>query len=121
MKKPSVKKLEDLWKKVVKARAGYKSELGGDVEGQQLHAHHIMGKPNYRLRFELDNGICINGGQHFQAGDAYTCSEIRKQCLKVRGVSEEKLKMLGRQVGGTDLFLVELYLKRELKKWTKTS
>jgi len=112
---PSVSNVESLWKKVVKARAGWKSELGG--AGGYLHPHHILGKPNYRLRFELDNGICINGGQHMAAHNPFTAEEMKQRCLKVRGVSEEKLKLLGRITGGADLFLIKAYLQVELEKY----
>ena len=54
--------LEKLWSECIKARAHYKSELSGKTE--RLNSHHLIGKPNYLLRFSLENGICITSGEH---------------------------------------------------------
>jgi hypothetical protein len=63
-KKPNLKKECDvMWAKIVKLRAGNKSELSGKTE--RLNAHHVFGKPNLRLRYELDNGVCLTNGEHF--------------------------------------------------------
>jgi len=69
--KPSGKKLkkecDELWSQIIKERAGYKSEISGtpgeissksgDLIG--LSSHHIVHKPNYFLRYDLDNGIVL--------------------------------------------------------------
>lgn len=55
--------LDFLWALWIKARAGFVSELSGS--SGDLHAHHLVGKPNVKLRYYLpDNGICINSGEH---------------------------------------------------------
>ena len=54
---------DKLWSECIKARAGYKSEISNKTE--KLHSHHIMGKPNLSLRYDLDNGICLTAGEHF--------------------------------------------------------
>lgn len=68
---PSIKKQCDkLWIEIIKLKAGYKSELCGALGkkaggNEVITSHHILGKPNLRLRYDLQNGIClINGREH---------------------------------------------------------
>ena len=53
-----------LWADIIKARAGYKSEISGKTEN--LQAHHVHKKPNLALRYSLDNGICLTAGEHLR-------------------------------------------------------
>lgn len=116
MKKPSVKELEKLWSECVKARAGFKSEYSGKTD--QLNSHHIHGKPNYRLRFELDNGVCITSGEHFFiAHHAGRENEFKDWACKQHGLTREKAKRLSNECGKTDLFAVQIYLKQKLKEF----
>ena len=57
------KHCDKLWAELIKKRAGYKSELSGQKDN--LVAHHLLHKPNYRLRYALENGLCITKGEHF--------------------------------------------------------
>jgi hypothetical protein len=117
-KRPTLKQLHVIWANCVKARAGWKSEYSGK-EGC-LHAHHIHGKPNYRLRFELLNGVCITGGEHkFIAHHTGRSEKFKQWAMRLRGFNNESAQILGQQLGGTDLYLVKLYLEQELKKYTK--
>jgi len=123
-KSKSLKKAcDDLWADIIKAKAGYKSELSGK-EGKQiggnsvLNAHHIAGKPNYRLRYEFENGICITNGEHFfgihHAGHEFKYREWIKQ---VRGQDiYERMEALGHSAGNTKLAMVEIFLRQELKR-----
>jgi len=59
-----VKLCDEIWSDIIKAKAGYKSEYSGKLGKQAggdeiLNAHHIVGKPNHRLRYDFDNGICL--------------------------------------------------------------
>lgn len=114
--RPTLKELDRLWAECVKARAGYRCEYSG--KKGQLNAHHIDGKPNYRLRYELENGICITNGVHFYvAHHAGRAQEFRKKALQIREIDEKFLETLRHLTGGSDLFLVKLYLEKEFKKW----
>ena len=61
------KDCDELWALIIKIKAGWKSELSGtpaiisDKSGQPigLSSHHIVHKPNYALRYDLENGICL--------------------------------------------------------------
>lgn len=57
MKKPKNVSLDNLWSKTVKDRAGNKCEYCGKDSG--LNSHHIFSRSNKRVRWDLDNGICV--------------------------------------------------------------
>lgn len=65
MKSQKTKDMERCHKKwacIIKHLADYKSEWSGKTE--RLNAHHLEGKTNNRLRFELKNGVCLTAGEH---------------------------------------------------------
>ena len=127
-KKKSLKKqCDDLWTYAIKLRAGFKSELSGK-EGRQiggsivLASHHIYGKSNYRLRYDLKNGICLDNysehiwGVHNKNNPPLAYS-IHEQILKKIGKETEKYLQSIRQFNGkTDLKLVKIHLEQEIKK-----
>ena len=118
IKKPkSLKKIcDELWAKVIKAKAGYKSELSGKTES--LHAHHIAGKPNYRLRYEIENGICLTAGEHFFGIHHQGRQKDYEARIKaVRGEDiYERLEKLKSESKTKNLKLVKIYLESELKE-----
>jgi hypothetical protein len=68
----SVKKSCDkLWAKVVKARAGWRCERCGvsPESARGFQAHHLDGRNNHRLRFDLRNGIASCAACHRWAHD----------------------------------------------------
>jgi len=64
-KKGLTKQLDKLWSQLIKREAGNKCEVC-DLEGgnTRLNSHHIVGRRNYRLRWELYNGVCLCSGCH---------------------------------------------------------
>jgi hypothetical protein len=52
----------DLWSPLVKERAKNKCEVCGATEN--LQSHHIIGRSNWRLRWELKNGCCLCAKHH---------------------------------------------------------
>ena len=74
-RKPSKKtlrtKLDTAWSKAVRKKAGNKCEVCG-IEHDKLNAHHIVGRRNLRLRWELYNGVCLCPGCHtFKTNSAH--------------------------------------------------
>lgn len=51
------KKLDLAWSKAVKRVANYKCEVCG--VNKTLNSHHIVGRRNFALRWELRNGACL--------------------------------------------------------------
>ena len=108
------KQCDDLWAKIVKVRAGNKSELSGKTDN--LHSHHIVGKPGYRLRYELDNGICLTAGEHFfgiHNQGRQKEYEARIKAVKGQDIFERLEKLKNEKC--KSLVFVKLYLERELK------
>lgn len=117
-KPKSLKKICDsLWRECCRARAGYKSELSGDTK--ILQTHHIVNKPNYRLRYELSNGICLTRTEHIygvHSRDTVTANEYHKRILEIIGESRYAYLLTFRKRSyKTDLKLVKIYLEEQLK------
>lgn len=114
--KKTIKRMDDKWSKLVKIKAGYKSEYSGKTGA--LNSHHIMGKPNYRLRYELENGMCLTAGEHkYIAHHADRQETLRNRVLKIRGKDFfERMEILKNSLK-PDLKLIEIYLDNELKKY----
>ena len=118
--RPTIAQLDRMWSKAVKLRAGNKSEYSQKESG--LNSHHIEGKGTHRLRWELDNGICLTGGEHkYIAHRQDRAADFRKWAMKKRGITEDDVTIWKRQLGGIDRFAMYLYLKEEIKKYEKRS
>lgn len=61
MRKPSIKalnkKLDIEWSRAVKQKAGYRCEVCGATS--LLNSHHVIGRVNKALRWDLRNGVCL--------------------------------------------------------------
>ena len=121
------KQCDDLWTYAIKLRAGFKSELSGKLGRQAggstiLTAHHIYGKSNYRLRYDLKNGICLdNHSEHIwgvhNRNNPPLAYSIHEQILKKIGKKTEKYLQSIRQFKGkVDLKLIKIHLEQEIKK-----
>lgn len=119
IKKPkSLKKIcDDLWSYAVKLRAGNKSELSGQTENLQSH-HLIQKTAGYRLRYELENGICLTQSEHFSWHKVpITHERMREQVKTLRGENIfQRLADLKPYKGKTDLKLIKLYLENEINQ-----
>lgn len=59
------KKLDNIWKSMVKTNAGFKCEVCGKDNTQcQLHSHHFIGRTHTSLRWCLANGFCLCASHH---------------------------------------------------------
>jgi hypothetical protein len=56
------KKLDSLWSELIKREAGNKCEVCG--RNESINSHHIVGRRNLRLRWELYNGVSLCAGCH---------------------------------------------------------
>lgn len=117
-KRPKIKELDKLWAECIKERAGRVSEYSG--KSGILHAHHIVGKANYRLRWELKNGISITGGEHkFIAHHMGRAYKFRARSMRIRSLTEDEVLCMERQLGGTDLFGIKAYLEGKLDEFKR--
>jgi len=56
------KKLDDAWSLACKKKAGWKCEVCG--ARKSLNSHHIVGRRNRTLRWDLRNGVCLCVSHH---------------------------------------------------------
>ena len=117
---------DDLRREIIYRRAGYRSEWSGRAGKKAggtdiLQDHHPAGKPNNRLRYELENGICLTIGEHsWIAHNQGRAEEFRRFILKKKGANFfDKMELLKNQSGKTDLRMIKIYLEAELKKTQK--
>jgi len=128
MGKSPNKKLKDkcdsLWAECIKRRAGYECELTGVLGNETpLAAHHIAGKPNYKLRYNLDNGICIDNykmhiwGVHNKNNPALAY-DIQCRIIKYIGLDKWKtLTYKGITLKEEKLIDIKIRLEKELAKY----
>lgn len=91
------KELDDSWREIIKLRAGGRCECVTDGKrcekrgvfgrGTNLNSHHIFGKSNFRVRWDLRNGIALCPGHHTLNNDsAHNASPwFDKMLKKLRG------------------------------------
>ena len=62
-------KCDDMWREFVRIEGI--CEWCGKRTGQ-MHAHHVIGRTNHTLRWDLRNGVCLDAGCHkMNAGNAH--------------------------------------------------
>lgn len=123
-KKILIKECDGLWSEIILRKAGFRSEISGlpgrqiDNDGHILQAHHIARKPNYRLRYELENGIALTIGEH-KRGIHGTDEELyRERIKKVKGQDIYERMSLLRNASSPSLELIKIYLEQELLKYS---
>jgi predicted restriction endonuclease len=60
--KITTKTLDGLWRQAVKKLAGDKCEYCGAT--RYLNSHHIFGRRNYAVRWEINNGVSLCAKHH---------------------------------------------------------
>ncbi len=58
---------DDLWAVAVKLKAGNRCII--DNSAKTLNAHHLIGRSNYKFRWDIDNGVCLGAYRHRLADD----------------------------------------------------
>lgn len=89
------KKCDALWRDIIKERSGWRSEVSGECGSYSdngkvigLEAHHIVGKPTYSLRYDLDNGICLTTKEHIfgvHSSDPYVAQTYQHKIREAIG------------------------------------
>ena len=126
--KPKKKYLDDLWRKIVYLRAGYKSELSGALkaDGIILHAHHVYGKSSLALRYDLRGGICLTQYEHLWGVHSHDPSQakeyleqIEKYIKKREGENIYESFKICKYISKPNIYIIELTLKETLKQLEK--
>ena len=114
--KTPTEELEFYWKVLIKAKAGFVSELSGGVDG--LTAHHIAGKPCDALRYSHENGMSCTCGEHkFGYHHTGRGETYREKTKELRGADiYERLQATGREPSKGKIYYRE-FLINELKPY----
>lgn len=72
-----------LWGTLIKAMAGFESELSGETDG--LSPHHLRAKSNNVLKFSLLNGICCTYAEHQGFHNVGSNWELEEKVKKIKG------------------------------------
>jgi hypothetical protein len=104
------RKLDKLWSEKVREKG--RCEVDG-CNSKTLHAHHVFGRRNYGVRWDLDNGVCLCAGHHkfyshFSAHETPTI--FTEWLIKTKG--KEFLDRLTEKANDTTL-----YKKYSLEEW----
>jgi len=116
-KKDNIDKLlDDAWSLVVKIRAGFKCEYCGNTKS--MNSHHIFSRAKKSVRWNVDNGICLDVNHHIGSGFSAhkTSCDFTLWLIKYRG--EKAISELSRKANSTShysRFEKEIILK-ELQK-----
>lgn len=119
-----VKKLDDLWRRIIFARDKNQCQWNCGKK-DKLAPHHIKPKGKYtRMRWDTDNGITLcyqhhlgNGGAHL---DGTTFTEWFKEKFPDRYLYlKRRSQIIDRSK--IDYKIIEVYLKSELKKYSNAN
>ena len=116
-KKKSLKKTcDELLRTLCLIKAGGRSEISGKLD-TTLQVHHIVGKPNYFLRYHLENCIVLTIGEHkWGIHNPNREEQFREKIKAVRGQDiYEKLEQYKHLNVKSDLTLIKIYLENEIK------
>ena len=67
LRKYFVKYCDNLWSHAVKLKAGSICII--DNKPCSLNSHHLIGRANYKYRWDIDNGVCLGVYRHTMAHD----------------------------------------------------
>ena len=118
MNKKLFNKCTKLWTSIIKLKAGHKSEYSG--KSGILHAHHILGKSSYALRFDTRGGICLTAGEHnFKAHSDNNYNfqtELREIVKRREGDNIIEILEMQKNRTGARLEIIVLELEQEYKE-----
>ena len=117
--KSLVKQCDEIWSMKIRESTHFTSEYSGKEydkdSGIYLCVHHLIGKPNYRMRYELLNGICLTLGEHkWIAHHTGRQEDFRKRVKEIKGDDifdrlDEMYRMSMREK--SNIRLIKLYLE----------
>ena len=104
----------ELWKTLIKLRAGYVCEHCGSTHVMQ--GHHIISSTEWNLRFDEENGICLCRVCHIFWLKQYPIDYVKWLNEKWPGRLESlELRRHGK-AKKTDYTLLKIYLEVEIRK-----
>lgn len=83
------KRLDDIWRKLVKLKAGNKCEIETCQKTTNLNSHHVYSRVMKSVRWDIKNGYCLCVGHHigFRFSAHKTPNDFSEWSKKNRGQS----------------------------------
>lgn len=106
----------ELWKVLVKLRAGYVCEHCRSTHIMQ--AHHIISSTNWNLRFDEENGICFCRHCHIIWLKQFPTDYVKWLNEKWPG-RLDGLELRRNQKSHHDYTLLKIYLESEINKFKR--
>ena len=120
--RPTDKELDVLWREACKARDNYicvyTKEIHHRIHEHELQVHHIMKKATHRMRWDIDNGITLYKGIHFNVAHGPGCrpKQFEQWALgRLPKKSRDRLNMYQNAIGGVDRFALKVYLLQQIR------
>ena len=117
MKKYSITKhCLELWKTLIKLRAGYVCERESCQSTHVIQSHHIISSTNWNLRFDEENGICLCRACHVIWLKQFPTDYVKWLNEKWPG-RLDSLELRRHEKTRHDYTLLKIYLEREISKF----
>lgn len=126
--------LDDLWREIIYLEFNFTCEMCGlKMTPEECHAHHIIFRSNYNVRWDTRNGSLLCNYNHNEALNApHRDNKKYLEWLKEhrpKGYYEILLRESGEKGGANKLDILELmglrdrlgYIKVSMKKYRKSS
>lgn len=120
----AIKQNDAAWSLIIRGRAGFRCQLAG-LDGVQckgnLQAMHIITRGNWRLRWDLDNGICGCQAHHMKYSYDWKEIWIFNAQKFFPNQTEYVLKVMNNKQDRTNVYIFKnsLYLKQEYEALEK--
>ena len=118
---PSDKHLDNLWQIAIILRdrcCMYSKIVLSELRNRDLVGHHITKKGSYRLRWNLENGICLTSWIHEKVAHGHYLEARKMQAWATSLLTKkqkEKIFQAKWQLGNVDKIEVKDYLTRKIR------
>jgi len=112
------KELDDLWREIIYLKNNYTCEMCGLVmTPEECHAHHIIFRGNFNVRWDEENGSLLCNWNHNFAPNAPHYDNMKftewVELHRLLGMFEKLYNKSNEKGGGNKLTILELIQKKK--------
>lgn len=119
VKRTTIAQLDELWKRAVKLRDGWKCQKPGCGSNFRLQAHHVYTCRIYGLRWAILNGVALCSGHHrfwaHQHSQDFHRWWVERVGVEAAEVIDARARMKSK--APIDKELIRLHLEAEIQKY----